>query len=283
MPAAKSTVKPVAPAAKAAPLGSAGTASGPPPEPLPVGHWVSPPSALSATPPPDDPSSRSWQALGFVAAAVLVLAIAVFVLLRPVLAEDDESDPGEEARTLPFEPPIGLPVNGSYVETDVLPSGDLRVTHWIHTKVPQFSIKLMAPVLAGIDSGTVTATGVEVAADGRVVPGSSSVDGVSQSYPFHGAESIYVTYVLSGAMELSSSVEGRALARVTALDLEYLSMGGESVRSVQGAEVLNLACSPSGAPDASPKPCGKPDSDGWKVRLTGKKWNDHVMAQLNLT
>ena len=60
-------------------------------------------------------------------------------------------------------------------------------------------------------------------------------------------------------------------------------MGGESVRTVQGAEVLNLACSPSNAPDAAPTPCGEPGSDGWQVRLTGKKWNDHVMAQLNLT
>ena len=191
--------------------------------------------------------------------------------------------PARRPRTLPFEPPVALPVNGSYVETDVLPSGDLKVTHWIHAKVPQFSVKLMAPVLAGTDSGMVTATGVEVAADGRVVPGAESVGSVSQSYQFHGAESIYVTYVLSGAMELSTSVEGRALARVTALDLEYVSMGGESVRTVQGAEVLNLACSPSNAPDAAPTPCGEPDSDGWQVRLTGKKWNDHVMAQLNLT
>ena len=68
----------------------------------------------------------------------------------------------------------------------------------------------MAPVLVGINSGMVTATGVEVAADGRVVPGAESVGRVSQSYQFHGAESIYVTYVLSGALELSTSVEGRA-------------------------------------------------------------------------
>jgi hypothetical protein len=233
-------------------------------------------------PPPDEPSSRRWQALGFVAAAALVLAIAVYVLLRPVLNQDDEADPGEEARTLPFEPPVALPVNGSYVETLVLPSGDRKVTHWIRTKVPLFSIKLVAPTLVGIDSGVVTATDVEVAADGRVVPGADSVGSVSQSYQFFGTRSIFVTYVLSGALEMSTSVDGRALARVTALDLKYVSMGGESVRSVEGAEVLNLACSPSAAPDAVPEPCGKPGSDGWQVRLTGENWNDHVMAQLNL-
>jgi hypothetical protein len=246
-----------------------------------VGNWVLPQPTLRTAPPPVDPSRR-WAALGFVAAAALVLAIAVYVLLRPVLSQDDETGPGQDARTIPFEPPLALPVNGSYVETVVLPSGDLKVTHWIQTKVPQFNIRLMPPTLFGIDSGVVTATDVEVAADGRVVPGADSVDGASQSYQFFGTKSILVTYVLSGALERSPSVEGRALARVTALDLRYVSMGGESVRSVKGAEVLNLACSPSTAPNAVPEPCGKPDSDGWQVRLTGDNWNDHVMAQLNL-
>ncbi len=178
---------------------------------------------------------------------------------------------------------MALPANGSYVETVVLPSGEMKVTHWIRTKVPESSIKLMAPVLAGIDSGVVTATEVQVVADGMVVPGADSVEGAGQTYRFVGTKSIYVTYVLSGALERSTSVESRALARVTALDLRYPSMSGTSVRSVQGAEVLNLACSPPGTPDAAPEPCGKPDPDGWQVQLAGGNRNDHVMAQLQLS
>ena len=96
---------------------------------------------------------------------------------------------------------MALPANGSYVETVVLPSGEMKVTHWIRTKVPESSIKLMAPVLAGIDSGVVTATEVQVVADGMVVPGADSVEGAGQTYQFVGTKSIYVTYVLSGALE----------------------------------------------------------------------------------
>ena len=211
-------------------------------------------------------------------------AIGIVLMLRPLLSQNDEStDPGQPPRTIPFIPPVALPANGSYVETVVLPSGDLRVTHWIHTKLPKTSIKLVAPVLAGIDSGVVTATKVEVAADEMIVPGADSVDGVSEGYQFVAAKSIYVTYVLSGVLERSTSVASRALARVTALDLRYPSMSGTSLRSVQGAEVLNLACSPARTPDAVPEPCGKPDPDGWKVQLAGGNRNDHVMAQLQLS
>jgi hypothetical protein len=204
--------------------------------------------------------------------------------MRPMLNQnEDQTDLGEPLQTIPFNPPVALPANGSYVETVVQPSGDLKVTHWIHTKVPESSIKLMAPVLAGIDSGPVTATSVQVVADGMVVPGAESVDGVSQTYEFVEAKSIYVTYVLSGALERSPSVASRALARVTALDLRYPSMSGTSLRTVRGAEVLNLACSPAGTPDAAPEPCGEPDPDGWQVKLSDGNRNDHVMAQLQLS
>ena len=272
------------PAAKARPVVSARAASAPPSEPLAVGDWVPPPPSLGTMPPTGNPPSRVWQAIGFVAAAALVLAVGVVLLLRPVLSQDDDqTDPGKPAQAIPFEPPVAMPGNGSYVETIVLPSGDLQVTHWIRTRVPQFSIKLIAPELAGVDSGVVTAKNVTVAADGRVVPGADSVETVSQSYQFFGTKAIYVSYVLSGAMERSTSVEGRALARITALDLRYVSMGGVSQRSVQGAEVLNLACSARNAPDAVPEPCGEPGPDGWQVRLAGASRNDRVMAQLQLS
>jgi hypothetical protein len=248
-----------------------------------VGNWVYPPSALETSPRSRYRSAGLWQALGFAVAAAIVAAIGIALMLRPMLNQKDPPDLGKPLQPIPFNPPVALPANGSYVETVVLPTGDLKVTHWIHTKVPESSIKLMAPVLAGIDSGVVTATKVQVIADGMVVPGAESVDGVSQSYQFVETKSIYVTYVLSGALERSNSVTSRALARVTALDLRYPSMSGTSLRSVQGAEVLNLACSPPGAPEAAPEPCGKPDPDGWQVQLAGGNRNDHVMAQLQLS
>ena len=296
-PAKKATAKPAAkvtaaaaavslekPAAQAAPVGAPDAASAPPTEPVPVGNWDYPPSAPKTSSPFRRPSARLWQALGFAAVAAIVAAVGIVLMLRPLMSQNDEpTDPGQPSRTIPFIPPVALPANASYVETVVLPSGDLKVTHWIRTKLPKTSIKLIAPVLAGIDSGVVTATKVEVAADEMIVPGADAVDGVSQGFQFVGAKSIYVTYVLSGALERSTSVASRALARVTALDLTYPSMSGTSLRSVQGVEVLNLACSPAGTPDAVPEPCGKPDPDGWQVQLAGGNRNDHVMAQLQLS
>ena len=139
----------------------------------------------------------------------------------------------------------------------------------------------MAPVLAGIDSGVVTATGVQVAADGRVVPGADSVEGVSQSYQFLGTKSIYVTYVLSGAMELSTSVEGRALARVTALDLRYLSMGGDEPAErarCRGAQPGLLAPRRS---RRRARALRKARSGRMAGAAGRRERNDHVMAQLH--
>jgi hypothetical protein len=267
------------PAAEAAPWVAAGAASPPPTEPVPVGNWVYPPPPVK-TSRSRNPSARLWQALAVAAVAAIVAAYGIVLMLRPMLSQnDDPTDLGNPLQTIPFNPPVAVPANASYVETVVLPSGDLKVTHWIRTKDPESSIKLMAPVLAGTDSGVVTATGVEVVADGMDVLGADSIEGAGQTYKFVGAKSIYVTYVLSGALEISPSLASRALARVTALDLRYPSMSGTSLRSVRGAEVLNLACSPSGTPDAVPEPCGKPHPDGWQVQLAGGNRNDHVMAQ----
>jgi hypothetical protein len=213
----------------------------------------------------------------------LVLVLGLIILLRPLLGQQDAStDWPRDSAALAFDPPLVLPANGSYVETTVLPSGDLRVAHWIRSKTALFSITLTAPPLAGRDSGKVEATGVVVAADGRVVDGADSVDTMSQSYQFYGSKSIYVTYLLAGVVERSPSEAGRALARVTALDVSYLSVEGTSMRRVEGATVLSMACSPAAEPDALPEPCGAPEDAGWQVELSGEDRNDRVMAQLDL-
>jgi hypothetical protein len=248
-----------------------GVAAPPPIRPTP--RWTS----------PDAPSGRSWLALALVLAAELLLALGLVVVLRPLIGQDNTStDASGDPAALAFDPPVDLPANASYVETTVLPSGDLEVTHWIHSNSALFSITLTAPQLDGRDSGKAVATGVVVAADGRVVDGAGTVDTMNQSYEFFGAKSIYVTYLLAGAIERSSSEDGRALARVTSLDVSYVSVRGTSTRSVEGATVLSMACSPAGQPDAVPEPCGAPEGTGWQVELSGENRDDRVMAQLEL-
>jgi hypothetical protein len=127
------------------------------------------------------------------------------------------------------------------------------------------------------------ATGVEVAADGRVVTGADSVGTEGRRYQVFGATAVYVTYTLTGALETSTSADGRALARVTSLDVSYASAGGTSTRSIEAADILGMACSPVADPDATPAPCGSPEQGRWQVELSGPHRDDRVMAQLNLS
>jgi hypothetical protein len=231
---------------------------------------------------PRSPSARSLQVLAYLL-AVGLLAFGFVDLRHPVLGQDGApTDSAEDMPELAFYPPVALPADSSYVATVVHASGDLRVTHWIYSKIPLSSISLTAPEPGGLQSGRVVATEVEVAADGRVVPGAGAVDTMSQSYQVFGASTVYVTYLLAGAVERSASAEGRALARVTSLDVSYASTGGTSTRSVEGADILNMACTRRADPDATPEPCGTPEPGRWQVELSGDDRDDRVMVQMNL-
>jgi len=244
--------------------------------PLREGRVVAPVSSGS-------PSVPFWLAVAYVLAVGLVLAVGFVGLLRPVLSQiEGPTDGPEVTPTIAFDPPVALPADSSYVETVVLPSGDLKVTHWIHSRIPLFGIRLAAPELDGSRSGRVVATRVEVAADGRAVPGADSVDSSNQIYQLFGATSVSVSYVLAGAVERSASAEGRALARVTSLDVSYASLGGTSTRSIEGADVLALACTPAGSLHAVPEPCGSPEHGRWQVELSGNDRDDRVMVQMNM-
>jgi len=215
--------------------------------------------------------------------AGLLLAAGIVVLVRPMLATDDvpETTP-DDGPVEVFAPPVALGPNASYVETRVLPSGELRVRHWIRSTVALFSLTLTSPVLDGLPSEEVVAKEVEVRADGRMVEGARSVRGRSQNYQFFGARSIEVSYLLIGAVDRSSSERPTVQARVTALDLGYVSLGGRSTRVVEGAEVVGLTCS-STTGSGPPVPCGSPDADGhWQVVLRGDHRRDRVGAELDV-
>ena len=63
------------------------------------------------------------------------------------------------------------------------------------------------------------------------------------SYPFAGSTDVFVSYRLEGAVERSGSVPGRALATVTAVDVDLNPPLVATTYAVSGGDVLDLACS----------------------------------------
>ena len=81
------------------------------------------------------------------------------------------------------------------------------------------------------------------------------------------AREVQITYRLIGAVERSSSAPGRALARLTALDISYDPALRDRDPHRRRAEVLSLACDPR---RAGPRraPCGTRVTEGeWTVEL----------------
>jgi hypothetical protein len=94
---------------------------------------------------------------------------------------------------------------------------------------------------------------------------------------------IYVSYVLTGAVQMSASSTGHDLAKVTALGVSTPPAPVASTTySVMGAPILALACSPN-LPDAVARPCGRAMADGWRVDLRGVHRGDRVTARMDLS
>jgi hypothetical protein len=90
-----------------------------------------------------------------------------------------------------------------------------------------------------------------------------------------------VRYRLTGALQRSGP-DGRALARITALDVSTGSPQARTTHTVVGTTVLAMACIPA-APGALPAPCGRVREGAWSVRLRPGEQADRVLAQLSLS
>ena len=84
-----------------------------------------------------------------------------------------------------------------------------------------------------------------------------------------------------GAVERSGSVPGRALATVTALDVDLNPPLVATTYAVSGGDVLNLACSAPG-PEARPGPLRRAGRLGVAGPAGQGDRNDVVTAQLDL-
>jgi hypothetical protein len=222
------------------------------------------------------------------ASRLLLLGLVFLVLpaMTIALVASRMNGEGSSPATLSSEgrgapPPQPLEADEAYVRTVVLPSGDLRVTHWIESSATLLDIGLSLPSVTG--SAGVEARNVRVLADGRRVSGSARITTVSASYPLLGARSVQVRYRLKGAVERSgASAPGRALALLTALDVTLEPPPLRVTHALLASEVLSLACAPA-AGDGAPEPCGALGADGgWTVERAGTRVDDRVLAQVSL-
>lgn len=174
---------------------------------------------------------------------------------------------------------VRLAPGESFAETSVTDSGDLIVTQWIHADDPLQQVELALPQVPG--GAPLAADQVVVTADGDPVSGPTEISARPASYVLRDARLVQIDYRLVGAIERSASVEGRALAVATTLDVRYAPRPVRETRVVQAPEVLSLACTSSG--QAAPAPCGASQrANQWSVELTGVGVRDRVIAQVTL-
>jgi len=215
---------------------------------------------------------------------MIVVATVVFAIVLAVVwvqrwGEDDRQ---ETASQVGFSPPEAIPVNSEYVQSQILPSGDLRVEHWIRSTRGIYELTLsLPPTTPRNDQAEVKARALRVEDDGQTHVGPPDVGAREDSYFFPRASTLHVSYILSGVVVRSSSVAGRALLQVTSVDLGITGNSLPKTLVVTGGDVLAAACT---TPDrnTAPRPCGNPDKNGWRVRLSASARDDRVMAQLDL-
>jgi hypothetical protein len=177
-------------------------------------------------------------------------------------------------------PPTELPADGSAIRSRVSANGDVVVTQWIRSRFPVTDLGIRRPS-DGADA--VRVADVSVIADGAsVAPLPDRADPTLRFAFGVPAQLIYVRYVLTRALETSSSVPGRALVESTFLRVDYSPRLGPTVVTVKAPEVLSLSCSKPQQLLNTPRPCGSPVSGGWQVTLRDTDRQDQVMAQVDL-
>jgi hypothetical protein len=223
-------------------------------------------------------------------AAVAVVAVLVVLGFR-ALSKDGDAAPaaadGTTPRTKVTPPatPADVPAEGMYVVSDVTADGDVHVQTWLRSATPitQLDVTTTDPDLL---PGSVESLDLIVRTmDGTLVAHRDTVGTNPQHIRLREpATDLWFSYTVDGGMDdASSTVQGRSLARVLAMDVDYDGAGGVVRRLVTTpGTVLNVAClRPSEDFDASPRPCGRPTDDGdWLVDLRGPDRQDRLLAQL---
>lgn len=215
--------------------------------------------------------------------AVVGLEVVAMVVLGMHLGSPNDQGAVVSYRSS-YVAPVDVPVGTSYVRSRVVAPDTLRVSHWIHADRDISRVRIRVPHVPGLAPGALTVSDLVIASDGQPVPAPGLPGaGHGRSYVVPPGRDVYVGYVLEGALQHSSSPAGRALARLTSLEVATPQAPGTGTTdTVVGARVLALACSPGGH-HALPRPCGSETRGTWRVVLRGGHTSDRVMAQLDLS
>ena len=221
---------------------------------------------------------------GVVAATALVglLLVGVVVLLVVAIVSRVGEQPGlGSQRALDKRPPSDLARGGSVVDSRVRRDGTVEVVAWLRTARPVSRVQLVVPRLPGLSSDA-RADDVQVAGGRVLVVGARTVGSSGQTYQLAApTRLVYVGYTLHGVTDTRATVPGRALVRLTSLDVTYPVSATRTVTRVRGVKVLSGACL-GRAGGAVPEPCGTTAPDGWRVDLRGAAAVDRVEAQVDL-
>ncbi len=277
-----------------APRATPASASRPaaPPQPTqptqPTPAQVAAPVAPPVPPPTSSARARTGRRRRRVAVDALVCVALLVVAARAYSMQGvpDPAGPPPQAvvARVAFSPPVPVPAPGELVRTRVLPSGDLRVDHWIRSRTPITTLTATVPRVAGLAETGPVARAVRLDADGVRVSGPGEIGSRATSFRFPGhVRRVHVSYLLSGVTAISGSVSGRALARVTALDLFYAADERPKEVLVVGGDVRSLACTATTSTAAVPLACGTQEPGDWRVLLDPARRHQTVMAQVDLT
>jgi hypothetical protein len=263
-----------------------------PPRRLPLRVVETPPTADAPGPDAgaaDDPVRHPhWRQVGSVLTVIVLLLLLVECVVVVRSMDFGGSDPdAAPAAPVALSPPDALPDRGALVRSEVRADGSIAVTHWIRGAGDIDEISLAAPPVVGGDGTFRAVNGRLVAADGTVLAAHLTVGAEPRRIRFDAPTRLLrATYVLRGAVDRSSTVDGRIRALTVSLDVDAAAEAGPTVlvvNAVPGAgEVLNLACANARSGAALLRPCGSPDGAGWRVRLPAGSREDRVVAQLDV-
>jgi hypothetical protein len=228
--------------------------------------------------------SRGLRALAAVAFVVVLIALAV----RALGGDEGDSSPRPATERSPRAvpaPPADAPDEGMYVVSSVTAEGQVDVQTWVRSPTPLRELELTTTDPDLLPGSAESLNLVVRALDGTLLARRDSIGTNHQRIRLRApATDLYFHYTIDGAMDdASQTIEGRALARVLAMDVDYAGAGGLVRRLVTApGTVLNVAClRPSEDFDAAPRPCGMATGDGdWTVDLRGADRGDRLLAQL---
>ena len=247
-----------------------------------------PPAAVveqdAAVPEPPAPARSSRRGMALLVGGALLAVVAGGVLLQRTDGDRAEGPvaqaAAERTATRYPAPPITLGTDEELVDVDVLDGGDLVVTHWVRGAEPLTRLTLALPTGVAAPGAGIDVRDLVVAAD-DVLVASPVLGDTGWEGTLPEARDLYVTYRLSGALQRSGSVDGRALATVTSLTLGVGEVSLSGTRTFSSSKVLALGCLPPGA-RAVPTPCGMLVNDTWTLDVVPGAVPATVIAQIDL-